>query len=300
MAGPQPPSKVVPWIRYGIPDDMDHQISLLRSVTTVLRRMISFYTFDSVDLDDLQQQKLNMANIAQALLQRGAKSYPDPDSPPTDDERKSTLMFAVEMENVDLVKVLVNHGARFNPAGDDGWRTIILKLVDGPLNILRTMAESPLPVLPDPNYQVDNVNGDSMLHFLARNNFSNLKIRYLLDMGADPRKPNRYGDTAIDIAIEHLHDRDEVHDDPELQRQRDYWVTHHNMGIGLMQARARSLDEVEQRMEETRRHALMMKKRNGYPADAHISALSDEIIQKMILDDNHGTMYPYRLHEYQM
>jgi len=44
----------------------------------------------------------------------------------------------------------------------------------------------------------------------------------------------------------------------------------------------------------------MMKKRNGYPADAHISALSDEIIQKMILDDNHGTMYPYRLHEYQM
>lgn len=167
-------------------------------------------------------------DVAIVLLSRGAK-------PNIHNEKYSPLLSAIGNQDLDMVRLLIKHGARVNDSSEVLETPLILSTKVGTTEITKFLLSSGADI-----YMTDKKNGATALHPAAFNgNLSTVKlllskgadinrrdsnkvtplfaaaigrhqevVRILLEKGADPNATNKDGLTPLDVAT--LNDDQEI------------------------------------------------------------------------------------------
>ena len=111
----------------------------------------------------------------------------------------SILINAVRRNNIELVKLLLDHGADINTRDKKGYTALIIATQYKYIVIIRLLLDRGA----DPN--ISSVYGDTPLIYASFGGRTDI-VRLLLRYGADPNIQNRYGETALDKAVQFEYD----------------------------------------------------------------------------------------------
>ncbi len=166
-------------------------------------------------------------NMAMLLLDKDATV----DARSLDYERFTPLIVAAGNENVTVVKLLLQRGARPNPRSTSGWSALERSTIHGNFDIVRMLLDAKVdpnevyddhstPLMNAAGYghpatvellisrgakiDVQSRDGDTALMAAANNGYANV-VKVLLKHHANVTTRNSRGETALDIALEKGH-----------------------------------------------------------------------------------------------
>ena len=111
---------------------------------------------------------------------------------------KTALIFAAEMNHVDCVKSLVEHGACVNVANAKGSTAVLMATFNGHLPILQYLADA------GADMEMANCDGYTPTLIAAREGRAAC-LQYLLELGCDIQRKNKHNDTSVTLAAMNGH-----------------------------------------------------------------------------------------------
>ena len=171
---------------------------LARLVTPTMNLNVTF-PLDCNDSDNVLRStplinaiEAGRANIVEFLLKNGASPVFQPDN------GNSPLSIAASKKNLEIVRMLITHGAPVNDP-DDICGPICSAADSGSLEIIRELVSDGATV----NFKAES--GDTPL-MIASLHHDLDKVKLLIELGADACAKNSSGETAIDLAETNLND----------------------------------------------------------------------------------------------
>ena len=162
----------------------------------VIRELISYDTKDVLDFDGALFNAVNSnAEVVQELLDNGA----DEDSYTSNSY--SILAKAIDIGNEDVVRLLINNGARDRVDSKYEMNSIMRACRKGTIGIVRKLLKYEYGT----GLDLKDINGYTALHFSCEQGDSDI-VAMLINAGAKLTHKNKEGYTPLDIAIRDKND----------------------------------------------------------------------------------------------
>ena len=131
--------------------------------------------------------RMGHINVVKLLINRGAKPNKE------DDRGQTALTWASLNGHQDVVKFLLNKGARPNEANGNGWTPLHTASMKGHKEVVKALLDGGAEV------DSQSIRGETPLHLAVRFGQRD-EVQLFLDKGADPDKATLAGFTPLSIA----------------------------------------------------------------------------------------------------